>query len=236
MSDWKAKRFWKSAEAVEVSGGYSVELDGRSVKTPAKSALVLPTLEMAQEIACEWDAQVDQIDPTTMPVTRSANAAIDKVATQQAEVAELLAAYGDSDLLCYRATSPEALISLQRQAWDPLLDWAATALGATLISADGVMHVPQNPDALSTLRREVDALSNFQLAAFHDLVSMSGSLIIAFAVIRKHVSVSDAWDISRVDEDYQISQWGEDDEASALAASKKHAFEHAAKFFDMCVT
>lgn len=119
MSGWAKKRFWKETTVESVEGGYGVFLDGRAVKTPAKAALVVPTEAMAEAMAAEWDAQEGEIDPNTMPVTRSANAAIDKVAVQHTEVADMLAEYGGSDLLCYRATSPEELIARQAEGWDP---------------------------------------------------------------------------------------------------------------------
>ena len=236
MSDWAAKRFWKEATVVAVEGGFTVMLDGRGVKTPAKTPLVVPTKALADAIAAEWDAQGEKVDPLTMPVTRGANAALDKVAIQKAEVAEMLAAYGDSDLLCYRAAGPKELVALQRAAWDPLLEWSSSDLGAPLDSHEGVMHVPQNQASLDALTRHVTELDNFALAAFHDLVAMSGSLVLALAVIRRRLSAADAWRMSRVDEDWQISQWGEDDEAQATAAIKHSAFLAAARFYEMTLT
>lgn len=234
MSDWKQKRFWKAAKAVELETGFSVELDGRSVKTPAKSALILPTLAMAQAIAAEWDAQVEAIDPRTMPTTRTANAAIDKVMIQHAEVAEMLAEYGGTDLLCYRAASPKELIQRQAERWDPLLDWATQALDAELKSATGVMFVAQDAISLKRLSQRVHSLTSFQLAAFHDLVSMSGSLVLGFAAAYKERPVDEVWALSRLDESWQEELWGKDDEASELAEIKREAFCHAARFYDLC--
>lgn len=235
MSDWKPKRFWTSGAVVEIDNGYTVELDGRRVKTPAKAALVLPTHAMAQAIADEWDAQKKEVDPTTMPFTRSANAAIDKVQHQHGEVADMLADYGDSDLLCYRATHPEALQNRQANDWDPVLDWAADALGARLILRVGVVHQPQDTETLQTLRDRVHALNAFQLAAFHDLVSLSGSLILGFAAALDWRAPDEIWHISRLDELWQIEQWGHDDEAHAAAEVKKAAFLHAKRFFDISI-
>ena len=181
MSDWKQKRFWKDTRAVATEGGFTVELDGRRVKTPAKAPLLLPSQAMAEAIAAEWDAQEEGVNPETMPFTRSANAAIDKVANQHAEVADMLADYGDSDLLCYRADAPQELVKRQMQEWDPILDWADQALGARLEPRSGLMHMPQEEAALQSLRDQVHGLDNFQLAAFHDLVCMSGSLVLGFA-------------------------------------------------------
>lgn len=233
MSDWKPKRFWKAAKAGAVDGGYTVFLDERTVRTPAKAALVVPTLQMAEAIAMEWDAQEDVIDPTTMPVTRGANAAIDKVRTQRAEVIALLAEYGDSDLLCYRAAGPQELITQQAEGWDPMLDWAANTLGARLFVGEGVMHVPQTSQALQNLQAELESMDNFALAAIHDLISISGSLVLALAVTKNALSVADAWLLSRIDEHWQISQWGEDEEAAATEQVKRTAFENAAHFFTL---
>ncbi len=233
MSEWAAKRFWKTTATVAVDGGFTIELDGRSVKTPAKAALILPTPEMAAAAAKEWDAQSGEIDPMTMPVTRGANAAIDKVATQKSEVVGLLAAYGESDLLCYRAAGPEALIAQQATQWDPLLDWAEATFGVRLRSGEGVMHVAQDPEGQARLTSELAELTPFELAAAHDLISLSGSLIIALAVMRGHVTPADGWMISRVDEEWQFSQWGEDEDARAQEKIKFDAFMDAARFFEL---
>lgn len=233
MSEWKAKRFWKAASAVETDGGFTVMLDTRPVRTPAKSALTLPTIAMAEAVAAEWDAQEELIDPRTMPVTRGANAAIDKVRTQRAEVIDLLAEYGDSDLLCYRAAGPNGLIKKQAEAWDPMLDWAAETLGARLFVGEGVMHVRQPQQALDNLHRQVAAFDDFALAGVHDLISLSGSLILALAVTQNALAVEDAWQKSRVDEHWQIAQWGEDEEAAAAEATKKTAFLDAARFYQL---
>lgn len=234
MSTWAAKRFWKQATAAEVDGGWTVHLDGRPVRTPAKAALVVPTRAMAEAVAVEWDAQDEQIDPTSMPMTRAANAAIDKVAVQFAEVADMLAAYGDSDLLCYRATQPQGLIDRQADRWDPMLDWAAEVLQARLVPVSGVMHRPQDDAALQNLAKRVHGFTPFQLTAFHDLVSISGSLVLGFAATEGHLEGEALWDLSRLDEAWQEEQWGEDDEATEQAALKKQAFLDALRFFSMC--
>jgi chaperone required for assembly of F1-ATPase len=233
MSEWKAKRFWKAASVVPKAGGFAVELDGRPVKTPAKQALLVPTHAMAEAIAVEWDAQQELIKPHTMPVTKTANAAIDKVAVQHAEVADMLAAYGDSDLLCYRADAPEELAARQAAHWDPMLDWAEQELGARLLPRTGVMHVPQAPDAVATLHQRTHALNAFELAAFHDLVAMSGSLVLGFAAALGARPADEVWEISRLDEIWQEQQWGEDEEATAVARIKRNAFVHAKRMFDL---
>ncbi|WP_417254844.1 ATP12 family chaperone protein [Celeribacter sp.] len=235
MAEWAAKRFWKETKVTEVQDGaqtgFEVHLDGRPVRTPAKSPLILPTKGLAEMVASEWEAQVDVIDPNTMPATRGANAAIDKVMIQHGEVADMLAEYGDSDLLCYRAEHPQELVLRQNEHWDPVLDWAKTALGARLEPRTGILHAPQSEDALSVLRQKTHDFTAFELAAFHDLVTLSGSLILGFAVTEDHLDPDTAWILSRVDETYQIEQWGEDEEAAAAAEIKRQSFVQAARFY-----
>ncbi|MCV3273717.1 ATP12 family chaperone protein [Roseobacter sinensis] len=233
MSEWKARRFWTSAEVSEVSEGFGIALDGRPVKTPAKRALVVPTRGLAEAVAAEWAAQEAVVDPLSMPFTRTANAALDKVAVQRREVADMIAAYGDSDLLCYRAAQPAELVTRQAAQWDPILDWAETALEARLSPRTGVMHAPQTSEALERLSARVHALSVFELTAFHDLVSLSGSLILGFAAAQDLQKIDALWDISRLDEIWQAEQWGKDDEAEAAAAVKFQAFQHAKVVFDL---
>ncbi|MCR8826002.1 ATP12 family chaperone protein [Pseudosulfitobacter koreensis] len=232
MSEWKQKKFWTKSDVTEAEGGFGIALDGRSVKTPAKAPLVVPSSAMAQAIADEWAAQEGTVDPMTMPFTRSANAAIDKVRIQHAEVADLVAAYGDADLLCYRAASPEELVARQAERWDPLLNWANDELGVRLTTLQGVMHVPQDPAALDVLTQRTHALDAFELTGFHDLVSLSGSLIIGFAALTDARDAAELWHLSRLDEEWQAEFWGVDDEALAHSNIKKASFLHAKSFVD----
>ena len=234
MSGWARKRFWKEAEIDEVAGGYTVTLDGRALKTPAKAALVVPSAAVAQLIAEEWQAQGDVIDPNAMPATRAANAAIDKVRGQKAEVTEIITAYGDSDLVCYRAEAPEGLVEAECKAWDPLIDWAGHRYGRRPVLRVGVMHAPQPAALLASLEADVTRLDAFELTAFHNLVAMSGSLIIALATLDRFASPEALWEASRVDEDWQIAQWGRDEEAEALAAVRRQSFLDAARFYFAC--
>ncbi len=232
-SEWKAKRFWKEVAVLADGAGFGVELDGRRVKTPAKETLLLPTREMANAISAEWEAQEGVIDPVGMPFTRSANAAIDKVRHQHGEVADMLAGYGDSDLLCYRAETPDDLVSRQRDEWTPALDWATEVLGVKLAVHSGVIHQPQSPDNLSRLAARVHKQTEFQLAAFHDLVSLSGSLILGFGAAMGWRGADAIWQMSQLDEDWQQEKWGMDDEAQAMSEVKRQAFLHAKRFYDL---
>lgn len=231
MSGWVRKRFWKEAAIAPMEGGYTVLLDGRALKTPAKAALVVPTVQLAELIAAEWQDLGEVIDPNVMPATRAANAAIDKVRGQKAEVAEIVAAYGDSDLVCYRADAPEPLIELEARAWDPLVDWATHRYGVRPALRMGVMHASQPMALLRAFHSDVARLDAFELTALHDLVAMSGSLIIGLALIDGFAPPDALWKASRVDEDWQISQWGADQEAEALAAVRRQTFMDAARFY-----
>lgn len=233
MSEWKAKRFWKTAKVAETEQGFTVHLDGRTVKTPAKAPLVVPTRAMADAIAQEWDAQEGDIAPYTMPVTRAANAAIDKVTHQHAEVAQMIAGYGDTDLICYRADSPAELVARQAEAWDPLLDWAADILDARLKPVTGIMYSPQDPKALAALAQRVHQMDAYSLTAFHDLVGMSGSLIIGFAALHDLHDIQALWRLSRIDEIWQAELWGVDEEAQEQAAKKESEFLAAKIFYDL---
>ena len=235
MSDWAAKRFWSNVAIECRDAQYVILLDGRLVQTPAKTKLAVPTHAMAKAIAVEWDAQKDKIDPRTMPTTRSANAAIDKVTPQKAEVAALIAAYGEDDFLCYRAPAPQELIERQKEAWDPILAWAAEVLDAPLLTVEGVMHVEQPANSVINLTALVTAQTPFELVALHDLVSMSGSLVIGLAAQAGAFDNNDLWVMSRLDELWQIEHWGEDDDADTTASIKQDAFLHADRFYNLCL-
>ncbi len=231
MSGWTAKRFWSEVSVISEGEGYAIRLDTREAKTPAKAPLVVPTRALAEAISAEWSGVEDVINPRLMPFTGSANAAIDKVAPQFVEVADMIAAYGASDLLCYRAEGPDALVARQAESWDPLLEWSEAAFGAVLHPTVGIMPVDQPVPSVAALREQVHGFTAFELTAFHDLVAMSGSLIIGLAVTRGHLEPQEAWVASRIDEHWQAEQWGQDEDAMATEEIKRSAFAHAARFF-----
>ncbi|GIT90310.1 ATPase [Jannaschia pagri] len=234
MTEWKARRFWTAANVVaEDTGGYAVRLDDKPVLSPLKTRLVTPTQALADGVAAEWDAQVEVIDPTSMPLTRAVNATLDKVIPQRAAVVANLAEYGGSDLLCYRADGPEALVAQQNEAWDPMLAWLDRTHGVRLVSTCGVIPVDQCSDGLALLHAVVDEYSAWELTAFSEFVTLSGSLVLAIAVMDGAVPRDVAWAKSRVDEMWQTSQWGEDEEEAALVAMKKASFLQAGTYLDL---
>lgn len=227
MKEWARKRFWTQATVAEQGNGYTVQLDGRAVRTPARAPLIVPTQALAEAIAEEWEAQDGTINPTTMPLTRAANAAIDKVAQTHDDVVAMLADYAGSDLLCHRAGAPQELRAAQDAAWDPLLRWAEADLNASLRVTTGIIPLAQPDSATAALHGRVAACPTFELTALHDLVVMSGSLIIGLAVLEGHASADTLWPLSRIDEDWQARQWGHDEEAAAQAEDKRRAFLQA---------
>lgn len=234
MSEWKPRRFWKDVAVERSAGGYCILLDGRPVKTPGKVPLDVPTEALAREIAAEWQAQPEVLDPSSMPFTRTANSAIDKVRPQLAEVARLISDYADSDLICYRADFPDALVERQNAAWDPLLDWAAHRFGARLEPRTGIMHRPQPAESVRRLAEQIERLGAFELAAMHDLVTLSGSLVIGLATANGYADAERLWQLSRLDETWQRERWGEDEEALEAENERAAAFLHAALFFALC--
>ena len=231
MSEWAMKRFWTAVAVEETAAGFTVRLDGRPIRTPAKRELVVPTLRIARNIAGEWEAQEGEVEPLTMPWTRSANAALDKVAVQRDEVMEHLIGYAGSDLLCYRAEGPAGLVARQNDIWSPILGWLFEEFGVRLAITKGVMPVAQADKTLEILARPMQAMNDFELTAFHDMVGLSGSYVLALAAAREFQPTEQLWAASRLDENWQIEQWGEDFEAKRDAELKKDGFVHATELF-----
>jgi chaperone required for assembly of F1-ATPase len=234
MTGWSPRRFWTEARAAEAPGGFTVTLDGRPLRTPAKAPLLLPTRALAGAIAAEWQAVEGEVRPAALPLSRIAHTAIDRVAAHRGEVAAELARYGGSDLLCYRAAGPAALAARQAAGWDPLLAWAAAELGAPLAVTAGIVHVPQPPASLAALAGAVAPLSPMDLAALHDLVVIPGSLVLGLAVARGRLAAPAAFALSRIDEDWQAELWGQDAEAAETAALKARDHAAAARFWELC--
>ncbi len=224
------KRFFAAANVGQAEGGgFALLLDGRRARTPAKKPLILPTRALAEAIAAEWAGQGETIVPAAMPLTRLANSALDGVAAAMEATRTEVAGYARADLLCYRAEAPEALVAAEAAAFDPVLDWAGQALGAKFVAAAGVVHVGQPEAALATVRAALDAFDcPFALTALHVMTSLTGSVLLALAVVRARLSAEQAWRIGHVGEDFQIARWGVDDEARGRRAARWRDFEAAA--------
>jgi chaperone required for assembly of F1-ATPase len=227
------KRFYKAAAAAPAEGGWRILLDGRPVRTPARAELKVPSAALGEAIAAEWQAQGETIEPRAMVLTGLANAAIDRVGPDRDAFGQGLARYGETDLLCYRADGPEALVARQAATWDPLLTWARRRFDVDFELVAGIMHRAQPERTVSQLARAVAALDHWVLAALSPIVTVSGSLVIALALAEGEVDPETAWTAATVDEAWQTEQWGEDAEAAAMLASRRRDFEAGHHFLSL---
>jgi chaperone required for assembly of F1-ATPase len=226
------KRFYRIAGMAEREGSFALTLDGRTARTPAKAVLATPTRALAEALAAEWDAQQDVIDPARMPLTRIVNSAIDGVAARMDEVRDDLVRYAGSDLVCYRAGEPERLVAAQAAAWDPILAFAREALGARFVLSQGVTFVQQPEHALAALRTAVAAeTSPMTLAALHVLTTLTGSVLLALALVRGVITPAAAWAAAHVDDFFQEEFWGADHEATERRAQRGRDFDAAARVY-----
>ncbi|MGN6304164.1 MAG: ATP12 family chaperone protein [Mesorhizobium sp.] len=223
------KRFYKAVSVEQDGEVFGVRLDGKPVRTPGKALLALPNEAAAALVAGEFEAQAEVIDPVTMPTLRLVNTAIDGVAADPQAVLEDILRFASSDLLCYRADSPQGLVDRQNRHWDPVLDWARSELGARFNLAEGVIHVEQPRGTIAVLgahlARRADPL---RLASLHVMTSLTGSALLALAVEAGGLDTEAAWLAAHVDEDWQIEQWGQDAEAVSRRAQRKRDMMAAA--------
>lgn len=224
------RRFYKAAS---VSEGNAILLDGKPVRTPGRAPLAPPSADLAGAIADEWEAQEETIDPRSMPLTGLANAAIDRIAPAMESFAHGLAIYGESDLLCYRAEGPAPLRARQAELWDPILNWARDRYGIAFEVTSGITHKPQPPATIQRLAAAVATRDPFELAGLSPLVTISGSLVIALALAEGAISLNAAWAAASLDEQWQVEQWGEDEEAMQALANRRADFAAASRFLSL---
>lgn len=217
----KPKRFYTEATAEEAPGGWTVALDGRTIKTPARAALTLPSQRLARAVAAEWNAQDEIIDLAAMHLTRLANVAIDRTPEMREEMADELARYCETDLICHIAESPAELAEREEEFWRPVRDWAGQELGILLVPVEGLLASPQ-PDASLEAAREIALdMDDFRLTGTLFGCGLYGSALLALAVAEGQLSAGDAFEVSRIDEAWQNEQWGEDEEAKAATEARR---------------
>ncbi len=229
------KRFYTDATMGPQSGSgdYPVLLDGRGAKTPRRKALALPTIGLAKAVAAEWQAQVKDINPALMPLTRLANTALDGVSGREADVRADIVKYAGSDLLCYRADNPDALAQRQASLWDPVLAWANGRLGVVLQTGRGLMPVYQPPGVASAFAAALEPLDAFRLTSLHVMTTLTGSAVLALAVLEGKLSPEAAWTAAHVDEDWQIERWGSDGEAETRRVRRWTEMTAATRMLDL---
>ena len=228
------KRFYKQVAVGEADTGFDIRLDGRVVKTPLKRSFTVPSRVMADAIAAEWDAQETHIDPSTMIVTRLANTAVDRVRDDEARIVAELTDFAASDLVCYRAGTPDLLVARQAIYWDPVLDWVKATHGVQFICVEGIVHHAQTDTTLATVSKALSAEDEFRLTAIHNICTLTGSTLLAMMTAAGALSGEEAWAAAHADEDWQIEQWGSDEEAEARRAVRKLDFDATMRFLRMC--
>ncbi|MBU0557429.1 MAG: ATPase [Alphaproteobacteria bacterium] len=229
------KRFWKCAQVAAGDSGWSIALDGRGVRTPMRAELLVPGEALAQAIAEEWNGQGEEVDPASMPMTGFANATIDRVLPAIGDFRGQIAAYAESDLLCYRAEGPDALVARQAEAWDPLLDWAAGKLECGFVVTQGIIPVDQPARVLAGLRDAIERIDPWLLAGAATLVQISGTLVGTLAHLERMISADALFDATSLDEAWQTEQWGEDAEERDRQARRRADFLNAARYCDLVV-
>lgn len=227
------KRFWSDASARAVDGGWEILLDGKPLYTPLRKRMQLPTQPLAEAIALEWQQAADDFQPSALPLSGLANAAIDLVARNRDEFVDPLLRYAAFDLLCYRADFPASLVARQAAIWEPVLKAAEAQHGLLFQRAAGILHVEQPQATLNKVRTLLLACSDFELAALQPLITISGSLILAIAYLDGTVSAQEAFAAATLDEQYQEENWGIDPEALRVRASREADFLTAARFLDL---
>lgn len=229
MADAALKRFWSEVAVVEGA----ILLDGRSVKTPARAPLILPTAALGDAIAAEWRAVGERVDPRAMPMTGLANAAIDHVAPDPPAFVATMGAYAETDVLCYRAAAPPDLVARQALVWDPLLDWARDRFDVAFVITAGITHVTQPPVTVAGLAAATAAHAPFALVALSQLVTIAGSLIIALAVAEDVLTPAEGFAAAHLDELWQAERWGEEWSSAEARAARLTDFKAAARFLKL---
>jgi chaperone required for assembly of F1-ATPase len=224
------KRFYKEAKVVPAAGEFAIELDGKPLRTPEKRALIVPSIQLAEAIAGEWQGQGITVKPLSLPLTRLVSTAIDRVAPRRAEVIAEIAKYAATDLLCYRADEPRELVERQQQIWQPLLDWAEARLAAAFTVTQGVTPIAQTPATLAAIERAIAGHDAMRLAALHLATTACGSVVLGLALIGDRISADEAFAAAQLDETFQIERWGEDAEQTKTRAALKEDIALAARF------
>jgi chaperone required for assembly of F1-ATPase len=228
MTATPSRRLYKEVSVVGTPPSFRVTLDERPLRTPLKRLLDLPTEALAQAVAGEWKMQGETIDIRSMPLTRLANTALDRVAPDLGRIIGQIVEFAGTDLVCYRAEKPQDLIERQARAWQPILEWARQVLGAEFQSTEGVIHIQQPEASLGATQNYLARKSPWELAAIHNATTLTGSALIAAMACEQVLPASEAWAAAHVDEDWQIEHWGWDEEA-------RHRRNHRRREFDICL-
>lgn len=233
MTASPARRFYKQVSVAGAEAPFTITLDDRPLRTPLKRPLDLPTKLLADAVAAEWEAQERKIEPHNMPFTKLANTALDRVATHRDRIIGEIVDFAGSDLVCYRAANPPDLVERQARTWQPVLDWAREAFAGEFQATEGVVHIAQPSASLTALRDYLSAKSPWTLTALHNMTTLTGSALISTMACERGLLPAEAWLAAHVDEDWQIEQWGWDEEARHRRAFRKREFDICLRFCEL---
>lgn len=227
------KRFYEKVSIEPLQEKFTVLLDGKTIKTPAKNLCLLPTQRMAQVVAKEWDDQEEKIIPQSMPITKLINTSIDRVDTRRGQLIDELVGYAGTDQICYRAEQPSELVELQNKIWNPLKEWIDGKLAINLRLSNGIIYVEQEGDDLEKIKIMLEDLDSYRLTALHGLITITGSVTIGYALYCGHLSLDDAWYAGQLDENFQVTKWGADKEAEDRRQNLKAELKNAYYFLQL---
>jgi chaperone required for assembly of F1-ATPase len=221
------RKFYSSAAIGEDEAGFFVTLDGRPVGTPGHRPIRVPSRELAAGMADEWDRQIEVVDPREMPVVRLVNSAVELGEEKLPALREEIAKYAGTDLLLYRADSPQELVAEQERQWDPVLVALARRYGVKFRPTIGIVHQAQPPQTLERLAASLEGEGLLALAALNSMTTLTGSGLLTIAIRQALIAPGAAWEAAHVDEDHNIRLWGRDEEAATRRAYRRREFDAA---------
>ena len=227
------KRFYKKVEVSSIDLGFRITLDDKALLSPGKTKLVVPSKALANAIADEWRNQEDQIIPSTMPFMVLSSTAVDRVRPRSDDTIDEILSFLETDLLCYRAQEPDALVREQNEVWQPLLNWCEGLIGSAFNVTSGIMPVSQVPTLVPSARKILRSYNDFELLGLHQFTSISGSAVIGLALSENHIELEAAYQAAFIDDYFQINNWGEDADASLRIANRRREMLEIKEFLDL---
>ena len=227
------KRFYKKVEVNSIDTGFGITLDDKALLSPGKTKLVVPTKTLANAIADEWGNQEGQIIPSTMPFMTLSSTAVDRVRPRSDDTIDEILSFLETDLLCYRAQEPDALVLEQNEVWQPLLNWCEGLIGSAFNVTSGIMPVSQVPTLVLSARKILRSYNDFELLGLHQFTSISGSAVIGLALSENHIELEAAYQAAFIDDYFQINNWGDDADASLRIANRRREMLEIKEFLDL---
>ncbi len=209
------------AAQMSADGNFMIKVDGQVFKTPNGETVVGNGM-LIKALAEELKTQKTELNFHDMPLTRYVFTAFDRVRGRRDSVINEIVRYVETDLLCYRVSSPQELVKKQDKLWQPLVDWSKDKYGIGLITSVGTLSILQDPATLKKVHQIIKLMNNFRLTGMYKAVALSGSAIVGLAILEGTLTVEKAWKIANLEESWQLERWGHDTELlERLTISKK---------------